>query len=184
MPRSVSQPRPRRRLQLAEELEAEAGGRVGAGAEGLAGVDDDVDRALARRLPGGAQPEPAGDQQRLVEVPPAVGPVVGDLGRADLDPPSADRRVERRRAPAAPPRRRRSRTRRSRARAPPRPRSAPAPSARRGRARPARARQRTASRINRRPGARGRRGPRRAAARGSPPRASRRGARRSPAAPR
>ena len=70
-----------RRLQLEQELEAEAGGRVGAGAEGAAGVDDDVDRALARLLPGGAQPEPLADQQRLVEVLPAVGPVVGDLGR-------------------------------------------------------------------------------------------------------
>src|SRR6478735_1423238 len=70
------------RLQLAKELEAETGGGVGAGAEGLAGVDDDVERALAGRLPGGTQPEAVGDQERLVEVAPAIGPVVGNLGRA------------------------------------------------------------------------------------------------------
>src|SRR5829696_9230977 len=87
-------PRLARRLQLAEELEAEAGGRMGAGAEGLAGVDDDVDRALSGRLPGGAEPEAVGDQEGLVEVAPAVGPVVGNLGRADLDPTAADRGIE------------------------------------------------------------------------------------------
>src|SRR5690606_30931319 len=32
--------------------------------------------------------------QRLVEVAPAVGPVVGDLGGADLDPAGADRGVD------------------------------------------------------------------------------------------
>ena len=129
-----------RGLQLEQQLEAEPRRRVGAGAEGLAGIDDDVDRALARRLPGGAQPEPAADQQRLVEVAPAVGPVVGDLGGADLDPAARRPRRRARPAPAAPPRRRRSRTRRSRGRAPPRPRSAPARSARPGPAPPARAR--------------------------------------------
>ena len=67
---------------------------MGAGAEGLAGVDDEVDRALARLLPGGPQPEALADQQRLVEVAPAVGPVVGDLGRGDLDQALADRGLE------------------------------------------------------------------------------------------
>ena len=124
--------------KLQQELQAEAGGRVGAGAEGLAGVDDDVDRALARLLPGGAQPEPSADQERLVEVLPAVGPVVGDLGR---NSPRPGRRRPQPRSPparAARPRRRRSRTRRSPARAPPRPRSGPARSARREPSRPAR----------------------------------------------
>ena len=134
-------------LELEQELQAEAGRRVGAGAEGLAGVDDDVDRALAGRLPGGAQPEALADQERLVEVAPAVGPVVGDLGRADLDPARARPPRRARPARAARPRRRRSRTRRSPGRAPPRPRSAPARSARRAPARRARAQQRTASRI-------------------------------------
>ena len=86
--------RPRRPPPARAELEAEAGGRVGAGAEGAAGVDDEVDRALARLLPGGAQPEPLADQQRLVEVLPAVGPVVGDLGRADLDQALARRGLD------------------------------------------------------------------------------------------
>ena len=36
----------------------------------------------ARLLPGGPHPEPTADQDRLVEVLPAVGPVVGHLGRA------------------------------------------------------------------------------------------------------
>ncbi len=62
---------------------------MGAGAEGAAGVDDDIDCSLARVLPGGAQPEPLADQQRLVEVLPAVCPVVGDLGRHHLDQPVA-----------------------------------------------------------------------------------------------
>ena len=33
------------------------------------------------------QPEAVADQERFVEVAPAVGPVVGDLAGADLDPP-------------------------------------------------------------------------------------------------
>ena len=86
VPRSVSGPVSfPASLQLEQQLQAEAGGRVGAGAEGAAGVDDEVDRALARLLPGGPQPEPLADQQRLVEVLPAVGPVVGHLGRDQLD---------------------------------------------------------------------------------------------------
>ena len=60
----------------------------------LAGVDDDVDRALPRRLPGGAQPEPLADEERLVEVAPAVGPVVGDLGGVTSTRPSPDRGVD------------------------------------------------------------------------------------------
>ena len=154
-----------RLLQLQQELEAEPGGRVGAGAEGLAGVDDDVDRALARLLPGGAQPEAVADQERFVEVLPAVGPVVGNLGR-DRPRPGRRRPPPRSRpARAARPRRRRSRTRRSSG-----PRSSSTPfgastvsSART--ARPARATQRTARRINRRRGARGRRSCRRRRAR-------------------
>ena len=67
---------------------------MGAGAEGAAGVDDDVDRPLPRLLPGGPQPEALADQHRLVEVLPAVGPVVGDLGRDDLDQPVARRRLD------------------------------------------------------------------------------------------
>ena len=54
---------------------------------------------------------PAGDHDRLVEVAPAVGPVVGDLGRADLDQPVAGRGLELGHARAARPAARRSRTR-------------------------------------------------------------------------
>ena len=67
---------------------------MGAGAEGAAGVDDEVDRALARLLPGGAQPEALADQERLVEVLPAIGPVVGDLGRDHLDQAVARRDLD------------------------------------------------------------------------------------------
>src|SRR4029453_14162787 len=74
------------RLPQPEQIfQAEAGGRVGAGAESAAGVDHYVDRPLARRLPGGAQPEAVADQERLVEVLPAVGPIVGNPGRDQLD---------------------------------------------------------------------------------------------------
>ena len=74
--------------ELEQQLQAHAGGRVGAGPERLARVHADVHRAggAGRVLPGGPDDEPAaGDRDRLVEVAPAVGPVVGDLGRADLD---------------------------------------------------------------------------------------------------
>ena len=50
-----------------------------AGAEGTARVDDDRDRARVRRLPGRADPEPA-DPDGLVELPPAVLPVLLDVG--------------------------------------------------------------------------------------------------------
>ena len=50
--------------------------------------------ALARLLPGGAQPEALADQERFVEVLPAVGPVVGDLGRDHLDQAVARRRLD------------------------------------------------------------------------------------------
>jgi hypothetical protein len=80
--------------QLEQVLEAEAGGRVGAGAEGSAGVDDDIDRALAGRLPGGAEPEAVADEQRLVEVLPAVGPVVGHPRRDQLDQAVAGRGLD------------------------------------------------------------------------------------------
>ena len=97
--------------------------------------------APGRRLdPRGPHPEAPADHQRLVEVLPAIRPVVGDLGRADLDQPLAGDRLAGPAAPAARRRRRRSRTRRSRlARAPPRRRPGRARRARRAPARPARA---------------------------------------------
>ncbi len=58
---------------------------MGSRAEGAAGVDYEVDSALARLLPGRAQPEPLADQQRLVEVLPTVRPVVGNGGCDQLD---------------------------------------------------------------------------------------------------
>ena len=67
---------------------------MGAGAERLPGVDDDVDVRRRGGLPRGPHPEPLADEQRLVEVLPAVGPVVGDLGRADLDQPVPGRGLE------------------------------------------------------------------------------------------
>ena len=71
--------------QLEEHLQAESRRRVGASPEGTTRVDDDIQRALAGLLPRGPQPEPSADQQRLVEVLPAVRPVVGHLGGDDLD---------------------------------------------------------------------------------------------------
>ena len=93
----------------------------------------------ASSLPGGPDDDPpAGDRDRPVEVAPAVGPVVGDLGRADLDQAVTRRRLEVRQArdlargavdrvldPVA-------------AASPPRPRRAPARAARRAPARRAR----------------------------------------------
>ena len=43
-------------LQLDQQPQAEAGGRVGAGAERPAGIDHDVDQPLARLPPGRAEP--------------------------------------------------------------------------------------------------------------------------------
>ena len=120
------------------------GGRVSAGAERLAGIDHDVDVSASRAggpvSQDGRHHDPAaGDRDRLVEVAPAVGPVVGDLGRADLDQAVAGgrlelgqlrqlagRAVDRVLDPAV-------------ALPPPRPRPAPARAARRARARRARA---------------------------------------------
>ena len=127
VPRSASGPvRLARVGELEQELEAEPRGRVGAGAERLAGVDDDVDRPrhpVPPPLPGRPHDDPpAGDRDRLVEVAPAVGPVVGDLGRADLDQAVAGRGLEVGQRRAARRAARRSRTRPSR-----RPRSSSTP---------------------------------------------------------
>ena len=86
VPRSVERPAGGALVgEPGQHLDAEPRRRVGAGAEGAAGLDHDVDRPLAGRRPGRAHPHPAGDQQRLVEVLPAVGPVVGHLGGGHLD---------------------------------------------------------------------------------------------------
>ena len=84
-PRSRARPsRSRRRARCRaprlEQLEAELRRRVPARAEGAARVDHDRDRVSVRLLPGRADPEPA-DPDGLVELPPAVGPVLLDLGR-------------------------------------------------------------------------------------------------------
>ena len=55
-----------------------------AGAEGLARVDDQVDCPVLRLRPGGPHKDAIADEHRLVEVLPAVGPVVGDLLGGDL----------------------------------------------------------------------------------------------------
>ena len=71
-----------------EQLEAEPRRRMPAGAEGAAGIDHDRDRVRVRLLPGRADPEPA-DPDGLVELPPAVLPVlldVGDRGAAERLP--------------------------------------------------------------------------------------------------
>src|SRR6478609_3332223 len=67
---------------------------MSSGAEGAAGVDHHVDRALARLLPGGTEPEAIADQERFVEVLPAVRPVVGHLGRHHLDQAVAGRDLD------------------------------------------------------------------------------------------
>ena len=80
------------------------------------------------------------EHQRPVELPPALGPVVGDLGACAPRPTRRRPPPSARAAPAARPARRTPRTRRRRRRRrPPRPRSAPARAARPGPARPARA---------------------------------------------
>ncbi len=63
-----------------EQLEAELRGRVPAGAEGAARIDHDRDRVAVGLLPRRPDPEPA-DADRLVELPPAVLPVLLDVGR-------------------------------------------------------------------------------------------------------
>ena len=60
-------------LELLQELQAEPGRRVRAGAERAAGVDDDREGIVRRRLPRRSDPERA-DAHRLVERPPPVLP--------------------------------------------------------------------------------------------------------------
>ncbi len=63
------------------------------GAEGLGGVDDDVEQAGARRRPRRAH-EQVADPHRLVEGLPALVPVVGHLARGDLDQRPAGGRAQ------------------------------------------------------------------------------------------
>ena len=63
-----------------QQLQAELRRRVTAGAERAARVDHDGERVGVRLLPGRADPERA-DANRLVELPPAVLPVLLDVRR-------------------------------------------------------------------------------------------------------
>jgi hypothetical protein len=75
-------------LELEQQLQAQARRRVRAGAEGLRGVDDDVERAFLGRRPRRADAQ-AAHAHRLVERLPALVPVVRQLARGDLDERSA-----------------------------------------------------------------------------------------------
>ena len=79
---------------VGQQLEAEPRRVVRAGPERLAGIDDQVHQVVAGGLPRRADVEPAGDLDRPVELAPAVGPVVGDLGRDDLDQRAARGRLD------------------------------------------------------------------------------------------
>ena len=79
---------------VGQDLQAQPGRVVRAGPERLARVDDQVHHVGPLRLPRRAHVEPARDLDRPVERAPAVGPVVGDLGRDDLDQRAADRRLD------------------------------------------------------------------------------------------
>ena len=67
-------------LLAGQQLEAELRRRVPAGSERAARIDHDRDRAVVGLLPRRPDPERA-DADRLVELPPAVLPVVLDQGR-------------------------------------------------------------------------------------------------------
>src|SRR5215212_7973283 len=80
---------------------------MGAGPKGLAGVDHEVERAVAQRRPGRPNPDGgrAPHEHRLVELLPALGPVLGDVLSAHahdharhLRLPSGERRQLARRA--------------------------------------------------------------------------------------
>src|SRR5947208_9613915 len=62
---------------------------MGARAERPTRVDDEIDGALARLLPRRPHPDPTPDQQRLVEILPAIRPILRHLRRRDLDQPVA-----------------------------------------------------------------------------------------------
>ena len=85
VPRSASRPRVRDPRAGRAAPRTSASSRC-AGPERLTGVDLDVHHVAGRRVaPGGPDHDPpAGDGRRLVEVPPAVGPVVGDRLGAHL----------------------------------------------------------------------------------------------------
>ena len=84
-PRSRARPsRSRRRARCraaraSSSCETELRRRMAAGAEGAARIDHDRDRVLVRLLPRRADPERA-DPDRLVELAPAILPVLLDVG--------------------------------------------------------------------------------------------------------
>src|SRR5581483_1626990 len=79
-----------------QELAAHPRRRMRSRAERLAGVHDDVGGARRGRIrPRGPDPDPAADQDRAVEVAPAVGPAAGHGSRDDLDQRPARRRLDR-----------------------------------------------------------------------------------------
>ena len=127
--------------ELHQQLDRHAGRRMRAGPEGLAGIDGHdaapvVD--LVPLEPRRAYQDAVGDQNRLVKVAPAVGPVVGDLLRGDRDRLLAGQSPRPIPGPAARRVPRRSRTRPSPGRAPPRLRQARPRRARRARSPPRR----------------------------------------------
>ena len=67
---------------------------MGTGAEGLPGLDHEIERLIARRLPWWTDGEPAGEHERAVKRAPALGPVVGDLRGRDVDERSARGRAQ------------------------------------------------------------------------------------------
>ena len=173
-PRAAAEVRERAaRLELEHELQRELRGRVGSGAEGLPGIDDEVEGVRARLCPRGPHPDPVAHQHRLVELLPPLRPVLGHLLPAHPRPARRPPRPRPPGTPAARPVRRRARTRRSPRRRPARPRSGRAPAARRAPARRTRAGARNASRISGTRGAACRRSTRRPARAGCPRRGSR-----------
>jgi len=62
---------------------------VGARPERLTGIDHDIELGAATGLPRRSDGQPVAEYEGSVELPPALGPVVGDLLGADIDQRSA-----------------------------------------------------------------------------------------------
>ena len=67
---------------------------MGARAKRAPGIDHEVQRGRSRGLPRRSHRQPVTKHQRSMELPPALGPVIGDLAASNLDQRAGSGRSE------------------------------------------------------------------------------------------